>query len=126
MLLSFTLVFLVVGVLLVALAIPLIRRRVRPNALYGLRVDATFADEEVWYEANARSGWDLLYVGMAQIIVSVVLTMIPGIRPEVYALANAGTLLVAVVWMAVIGWRRANRLLTERRSRGASGSVELP
>ena len=48
-------VFALTGLLLAGLAVPLMRRRVPPNGLYGLRVAATFADEEVWYEANARS-----------------------------------------------------------------------
>ena len=40
---------------LMAVAVPLARRRVPPNAWYGLRVPATFADREVWYAANARA-----------------------------------------------------------------------
>ena len=35
------------GLVFVAIAIPLIRRRIPPNRLYGLRVPATFVDE--WY-----------------------------------------------------------------------------
>ena len=53
-----------VGLLFVALAVPLILRRVPPNALYGLRVRATFADDDVWYEANVRSARGLLVIGI--------------------------------------------------------------
>lgn len=49
-------VFVGVGLLLVALGTPLVRRRIRPNWVYGVRVPATLADEWVWYEANAKSG----------------------------------------------------------------------
>jgi len=51
------------SLVMISIAIPLLLRRVPPNALYGLRVPATFADEWVWYEANARSGRDLLALG---------------------------------------------------------------
>ena len=59
--------FVAVGLLFIGLAIPLIRRRVKPNQMYGLRVPATFANEWVWYEANAASGRDLLYGGLCQL-----------------------------------------------------------
>lgn len=44
---------LVADALFVLLAIPLLRRRVRPNPWYGYRTRATLSDEAVWYEANA-------------------------------------------------------------------------
>lgn len=54
-----------VGILLVVLAIPMITRRVPPNLLYGARTKETLADDWVWYEVNARSGWGLLILGLA-------------------------------------------------------------
>jgi hypothetical protein len=66
--------FLLVGLFLfgalvvIALALPLMQRRVPPNGLYGLRVSATLSDEWVWYEANAASGRDLLKLGFAQLV----------------------------------------------------------
>jgi hypothetical protein len=50
------LLFPVLGLLLVVLGWPMAARRVRPNRWYGLRVPATFADEQVWYDANAVAG----------------------------------------------------------------------
>ena len=43
------------GLVFIALAIPLLRRKVGPNHLYGLRVKETLENEDVWYEANARN-----------------------------------------------------------------------
>jgi len=42
--------------LLLALQIPLILRKVRPNTTYGLRIRETLSNETVWYDANAYSG----------------------------------------------------------------------
>src|SRR5207302_8963817 len=78
------LVFAGAGLLFIALAIPLIRRRVKPNALYGLRVPATFADEWVWYEANAKSGRDLLIVGILQFVTAIAVALSPGIDAATY------------------------------------------
>src|SRR6186997_1123438 len=102
-----------VGLVFVALAIPLIRRRVPPNSLYGLRVPATFADEGVWYEANARSGRDLLRLGLVLIVLALVLP-VTGIAVDVYALAWSAVTVVGTLVVAITGWRRANRLLRSR------------
>jgi len=114
-------VFLFVGLLFVGISLPLVRRRVPPNQLYGLRVPATFADEWVWYEANARSGRDFITLGIAIIVVAVVLPFAVRIREPAYSLVMAGVLLVGTIAVAIRGWRTANRLLEERR-RGDGGS----
>src|SRR5262245_24694969 len=111
-----TALFTATGVLLVALAIPLIQRRVQPNYLYGLRVPATFADEWVWYEANAASGRDLLVLGVALIAAALILPLAPGINLASYALTVGGLLGSGAIALAIIGWQRANRLLRLRQA----------
>lgn len=102
-------------VLFIVLSIPLIQRRVKPNRLYGLRVPATFADEWVWYEANARSGRDLLYLGVAGLIAAVALAIWPHISLINYAIAHGIIAAGGAVMCAITGTVRANRLLEERR-----------
>lgn len=51
---------LIVDVVFVVMAIPLMQRKVRPNALYGYRTRATMSDKALWYEANAHFGRGLL------------------------------------------------------------------
>lgn len=110
--------FTAAGLLLAGLSLPLIRRRVKPNFLYGLRVPATLADEWVWYEANARSGRDLLLVGLTLLALALLLPFVPGVTEETYALGLAGLLILGVLSSCILGWRRANRLLAERRGAG--------
>src|SRR4051812_44592985 len=109
--------FVAVGLLSIGLAIPLIRRRVKPNKTYGLRVPATFADEWVWYEANAGTGRDLLYGGLCELAAALLLLPISIVA---YALINAGVILVSVLWMVGAGTSRADRLLKQRREGSAS------
>lgn len=113
---GFALLFIGTGVLLIALSIPLIRRRVRPNALYGLRVPATLSDEVVWYEANARSGRDLCILGCVQVLVAVVLAIVPGISLDTFVLVNTAVVAGGALIAAVLGWRRANHLLASRKA----------
>lgn len=110
------------GLLIAGLSLPLIWRKVPPNNLYGLRVRATFADEWVWYEANARSGRDLLIVGVA----TVAATLLPaaaGADERAVAISMIVVLLVGVIWAAISGTRYANRLERARRVEGDKSQV---
>jgi uncharacterized membrane protein len=113
------LLFTGVNLLLIGLAIPLVLRRVKPNGIYGFRVPATFADEWVWYEANAAGGRDLLLVGVIDMAIALLLPLTAHVSPDIYLLATVGVLVIGVLIAAVVGWRRANRLLEERQ-RGTS------
>lgn len=111
---SSTGLFLVVGALFIALSVPLMRRRVKPNRFYGLRVGATFADEWVWYEGNSKSGRDLFVLGVGISLMALALPLVPGMTSGREAALLAGLSGVGAVAMAVIGVRRANRLLRNR------------
>jgi uncharacterized membrane protein len=104
-----------VGLLLIVLAIPMILRRVPPNAIYGLRVPATYADEWVWYEANVRSGRDLVVLGILLSVLALVLPQLP-VSLETAVVGWCLAAAVGAIVLAMVGWRRANRLLRERRA----------
>lgn len=115
------LTFTFVGTLLIAVALPMLLRRLKPNAWYGLRVPATMEDEWVWYEANAGSGRDLIVLGAAQIALAVTLALVPGVTEIVHAGTNVAFSLVGTVLCCIVGWRRANRLLLQRKVEGRVG-----
>lgn len=48
-----------VGFVLMAMSIPLIRRKVPRNGVYGVRFAATVVDDWVWHEANTKGGRDV-------------------------------------------------------------------
>ena len=84
------------SLLLIGLSIPLIRRKVAPNAWYGFRVRQTLDDPTVWYEANAYLGRCLLWAGIAILFGSVVLFEDPGLDDPTYATCCAGIALGAL------------------------------
>ncbi|MBW3671027.1 MAG: SdpI family protein [Acidobacteria bacterium] len=102
------------SLLIIALAVPMIRRRVPPNTLYGLRVPATFADDSVWYDANEQSGRDLLIFGVILLVVAVGLP-IAAVSSGAYGLIWSGLAVAGAIAVAIVGWRRANRLLRDRQ-----------
>ena len=60
----YSLLFSGVGVLFIALSIPLILERVPPNSTYGFRTGKTLSDPKIWYAANRIAGYDLLIAGL--------------------------------------------------------------
>ncbi len=55
----------VAAVVAIAAAVPLIQRKVKMNQWYGVRIPATFASEEVWFDVNRYAGRLLLFWGFA-------------------------------------------------------------
>ena len=102
--------------LLALLAIPLILRRIPPNPLYGLRVPATYRDEQVWYDANAASGRDFAIFGACMTLLTFVLSA-AGVRDMAFAIAWSLAAGVGAIGVVVLGWTRANRMFRERQTR---------
>jgi len=55
------------AILVIALAIPLIRRKVKMNRWYGVRIPAAFASEAAWFDLNHYGGRLLLAWGLAML-----------------------------------------------------------
>jgi uncharacterized membrane protein len=108
--------FPLVGVLLALLGWPLAARRVGPNRWYGLRVPATFADRQVWFDANALTGRDMIGLGVTVAAVSLLLPRIVRLPEPIYSGICAGILGLGAMVLTVRGWRAANRLQQARRN----------
>lgn len=65
--------FVISGLLMVAVAIPFINRKVKPNGWYGFRTSKTLQHEDLWYEVNAHTGRLLLWSGIATVVASIIL-----------------------------------------------------
>jgi uncharacterized membrane protein len=59
----YSVLFAGVGLLFIALSIPLIQERVPPNSTYGFRTAKSLSDPKIWYAINRTSGIDLLLAG---------------------------------------------------------------
>lgn len=53
------------GILLAAISVPLVLRRVPPNHVYGIRIPEAFSTESRWYDINAYGGRLFLIYGIA-------------------------------------------------------------
>jgi hypothetical protein len=115
--------FAAVGLLLVWLAQPLIRREVGPNGLYGLRVPSTLADPEVWYAATARCGVELRLLGLLLLGGAVLL---PWSLDAQAARILVALLLGGLVVIVVRGRLLADRLFRERVEAAARIGATTP
>ena len=106
--------FAIAGLVIAILGIPLLKRKVGPNHIYGFRVPETLNDEVIWYETNARGGRDFIFAGIAIAFVSL-LVFAARVPENVAALINSGFTLAAVGSVAIIGWRFAKSLESQRR-----------
>ncbi|MCS6842812.1 MAG: SdpI family protein [Caldilineales bacterium] len=103
-----TVFYVVAGLGLVLLALPLIKRKAKPNVLYGFRVPQTLNNPALWYEVNAYFGRWLLASGAATVLAAVALYPAK-LSVDAYAWAVLVAFAVVFVPGLVLSWRHMNR-----------------
>jgi len=81
------LAYVLIGCLFIAVSVPLIRGRVKPNPWYGFRVRKTLSDSDTWYAVNAYFGRRFAVVGLLIAAVGLLLSplgLIPHAGPALY------------------------------------------
>lgn len=68
---SILLVYLFIEIIFMAISIPLIKRKVKINNWYGIRLPETMKNEKVWYEVNEKGGKHLFVFGVIISLVSI-------------------------------------------------------
>lgn len=122
----FLVVFVAVGMLYVALGVPLLRRRVKRNVWYGLRVGETLANDEVWYEANAACGKQFIILGASEALLAIALYFVPWSDPEHYALTLSGVVSVSTMILAFWGIATAREISKRVLGGGAKNDRQSP
>jgi uncharacterized membrane protein len=88
--------FILLGLLLAGLGVPLSMGKVPPNHIYGFRTRHTLSDPNIWYPANAYSGNLMTIAGLILAIVAPLLVILPGIDEFTYPIALLITILVVM------------------------------
>jgi len=81
------LLYVIGGIVLVALSLPLLWEKVPPNPVYGFRLSATMNDPQVWYATNKYGTKRLMVTGISTVVAAAIFYFIPGITVDGYALA---------------------------------------
>jgi hypothetical protein len=107
------------SLLLIVLAIPMIRERVKPNGWYGFRIPLTMNDPEIWYPVNKLAGKWLLGYAILLLLVSLGLPVLLAAlgypldsdrAVTVYSLVVAGYAIGGILVVFLVGWIYARRL----------------
>lgn len=62
-----------IGLLIIGLAVPLIKEKIKPNVWYGFRTGKTLSDEKIWYPANKYAGQKMICAGTVIIALSILI-----------------------------------------------------
>jgi uncharacterized membrane protein len=85
--------FVISGLVLAAVSVPLILGRIPPNGLYGFRVRKTMEHPEIWYPVNTFGGKWLLLASLVLVLAAVGFFFIPNLRIEIYSYA------ILILWV---------------------------
>lgn len=96
------------GALLILIALPLLRGKVRRNLFYGVRLPQAFRSEEAWRSINRYGASRLIIWSAALIVFGAVTFLLPLNSPWAIALAAAAPLVVLIP--AIDTWRYAQRV----------------
>ncbi len=106
-----TLLFTAVGVLFIALGIPLLLGRVAPNAWYGCRTEKTLSDKKIWYAVNRVTGRDMVLIGIVVVVSSLLMfTFKSRLHPDWFTAILLSVLLLSVAGMALHSYKVSRRL----------------
>lgn len=102
--------YVVFGLLLIVLAIPMLRGKVPPNPWYGFRVPDTLSDPTRWYKANRYAARWLLLTGVITVVAAIALYFVPGLSVDTYAWLVLAVFGVPFVLMIITSFRYLRRL----------------
>src|SRR5262245_1531525 len=100
-----------ISLFLVVLSVPFIRRKIGPNKYWGfIRTRRMVENAEVWYPVNEYAGKLMVGVAVAASLSAIVLLLVPGLDPGVYAIVQTGILIGLLALLVAATFRYLSRL----------------
>lgn len=98
------------GLTLIAVAIPMVQRKVKPNGWYGFRTPKTLSRPDIWYNANEYSGRTLVVAGGVTVLAALVFALIPGMNKDLYVWLCLAGMILSLGWSLFTSFRYLSRL----------------
>lgn len=102
--------FFLTGILFSVLAIPLIRKKVKINSWYGIRVPKTMESEAVWYEVNAVVGRYIFFFGILISVLTLYFIMNPTDPEYLMVYTLLVILITGSVIMVIMSYKVSDRI----------------
>ena len=103
--------FFITGLIFSGLAIPLIRKKVKINSWYGIRIPQTMENEKVWYKVNEIMGKYIFVFGMLISILSLYFTLNPTNPEFIMIYILLAILIFGTVFLVILSYKIANNYL---------------
>ncbi len=97
--------YIIGGVIFCLYALPLMRRRVKPNLLFGIvRTARIISNPDLWYSVNAYAARLLFLLSSLLILIAVLLATIPNFSADSYLFCCIIYVLLAsiLMWRAIL------------------------
>jgi hypothetical protein len=86
------------GIVFIAIGIPLLKRKIKMNGLYGFRLAKAYESEENWYDINAYGARQLIIWSIPVILTGIISLFVPiDDRSAMPALVGAGPVTISVL-----------------------------
>jgi hypothetical protein len=91
-----------IGLFLIALSLPFVLRKVKPNPWWGfIRTRRMVENADVWYPVNAYAARVMITAVGVYLLLSLIM-LVPFVPPEVYVLVLSGLLVVIMIVVVVM------------------------
>ena len=84
-----------IGFLIIVLCFPLVKRKIKMNKLYGMRMPKSFISEDNWYKINEYGGKIFIYWSIPIVLIGIIALFLP-------PLGKKGTIILSLTPFLVI------------------------
>jgi len=98
------------GLLLIGLAIPLLLDKIPPNGWYGFRVPSTLYNPDIWYKVNRYAARWMVFSGIITVIAAILLYYLLDLSVDGYAWSLLAAFLISFLPGLVLSFRYLRQL----------------
>ncbi len=102
--------FIGTGLIFISISIPLIRRKIKINHWYGIRLPKTMKDEKTWYEVNEICAKHLFVFGIIITIFTPIILISELFSNNISILINIFLIIVGTVLIVILTFRTTDRI----------------
>lgn len=103
-------IFFLTGILFAALALPLIKQKIKINSWYGIRIPQTMENVNVWYKVNKIMGKYIFSWGILISVLSLYFILKPTNPNYLMVYILLGITIIGAILLVVISFKVANRI----------------
>lgn len=116
------LVDIALGLLFIAISVPLMLNKIPPNSLYGIRIPQAFRSDEDWYDINAYGGRQFVLWSLLTVLLGIVMCFLPVDDWDASMDVFAPFILLGPVVLPAIGATTMTLVYAFRRTPSAEGA----